>query len=104
MASVSEDITQAPPEVLATLAFIPAIPPPDGITSNFMDPYTEAPTQIIVTSVVLGLALPFFLNRVYVKLCLMKKLSWDDATLAFALVSLTQLSNEAILISVRSEA
>ena len=87
MASISQDITKAPPEVLAVLASVPAIAPPDGTIPNFVNPYTKAPTQIIVTSVMLFLVIIFCCNRAYVKLRLIKKLSWDDATLLFAMVS-----------------
>lgn len=72
------------------LASTPTIPPPNGTIPNFVDPYTEAPTQIIVTSVILGLVIVFFCNRAYVKLWLMKKLSWDDATILVAMVGAHQ--------------
>jgi hypothetical protein len=51
------------------------------------------------------LALLFFFDRIYVKLCLTKKLSWDDGTIVIATVSdyrvfhvplLTGLSLEAV--------
>jgi len=70
------------------LAFVPALPPPSDITPNFIDPYTRAPIQVAVTSIMLALAVLFFLNRVYVKLCLTKKLYWDDATIVLAMVSI----------------
>lgn len=87
MASISQDITKAPPEVLAMLATMPSIPPPNGIVPNFLNPYTRAPTQVIPTSIILGLVVVFFCNRVYVKLWLQKRLSWDDGTLFFGMVS-----------------
>ncbi|KAF2121687.1 hypothetical protein BDV96DRAFT_627957 [Lophiotrema nucula] len=86
MASISQDITKAPPEVLAMLASMPAITPPNGTIPNFVDPYSKGPTQIIVTSIILGLVVIFFCNRAYVKLWLMKKLSWDDATILIAML------------------
>ena len=70
------------------LATYPSIAPPNGITPNFVNPYTRGPEQIEVTSVILGLVIIFFINRCYVKLWLMKKVSWDDATLLVAMVSI----------------
>ena len=87
MSSVSQDLTKAPPEVLAMLATVPAIPAPNGTIPNFVDPHSRGPTQIIVTSIILGLVTVFFCNRAYVKLWLMKKVSWDDATILIAMVS-----------------
>jgi hypothetical protein len=78
----SIDLSQAPPELLDVLARTPAFPPPEGVTSNFVDPPSRARTQLDVSSAVLALVVPFILNRVYVKLVLQKRVTWDDGTVA----------------------
>ncbi|KAH8667571.1 hypothetical protein BGZ60DRAFT_409543 [Tricladium varicosporioides] len=86
MSQISELFTNAPPELLAYFAQTPAIPPPDGVQTNFTNPETRALTQVITTSIILGFVLLFFLNRVYSKVFLMRKLTWDDATLLLGLL------------------
>jgi hypothetical protein len=78
MSQISSDLTDLPPEVLQQLSHTPAIPAPQDVVSNFTDPYTTKNVQIISTSVILVLMLCFFFNRVYTKVLLMKKLTWDD--------------------------
>jgi hypothetical protein len=41
MPPVSDPVTNLSPEVLAALANTPAIPPPDNVESNFVDPYRK---------------------------------------------------------------
>ena len=61
--------------------------PPDGVTSNFENPTTRAATQIQATAPVLGVALLFWINRIYVKNWLMRQWTWDDGTLLVGVVS-----------------
>lgn len=66
---------------------VPAVPPPSpDIKPNFIDPPSTGPLQVYVTSVILAFVILFFFNRVYVKLCLMKKATWDDATIFVAML------------------
>ena len=81
MSQISTDLTNAPPEVLALLANTPAIPPPNGTTPNFVDPVNKASVQIGVTSFLLSIVILFAVNRAYVKLFRMKKVTWDDGML-----------------------
>jgi len=88
MPSIAEEIAKASPEVLALLELVPAHQPPNGTKPNFANPPSRGDLQVQITSVVFGLMMVFFLNRAYVKLWLMRKVSWDDATLCLAVVSL----------------
>ena len=78
MAQIFDALVNATPEVLKQLSQTPTITPPHGVQSNFSNPESRAPTQIITTSIILGFVLVFFFNRVYTKVFLMKKLTWDD--------------------------
>jgi len=78
MATFADSIVNLPPEVLATLTEVPALIPPRGEVSNFENPPSRERIQFAVTSTALAFAILFFLNRVYAKLMLMKKVTWDD--------------------------
>lgn len=83
MSSISYDIAHAPPEVLQHLANTPSIPPPVGVTPNFVDPVNTGNIQIIVSAVMFAFTILFFLNRVYVKVFLIRKITWDDGMLFY---------------------
>ncbi|KAF4636515.1 hypothetical protein G7Y89_g1582 [Cudoniella acicularis] len=78
MAQINPSLANASPEVLVYLSNTSAIPAPEGVTSNFANPESNASIQIKVTSVMLGVMLLFVINRLYVKLILTKKVTWDD--------------------------
>ena len=80
---------------IASLATTPIIPPPLGTVSNFEDPETRTELPVVVTSTIMGISLVFYFNRVYVKLCLMRRVTWDDATLLIAVVRML-LNNTVI--------
>jgi hypothetical protein len=63
--------------MLAKLASTPLIRPPEGVVPNFVDPESIGPVQNKVLSVMLGLTIMFFCNRVYVKIWL-AKITVDD--------------------------
>lgn len=86
MSSISTDLSKLPPEVLQQLSNMPSIPPPPGVIPNFQNPETSKNTQIISTGFILGLVVIFFFNRAYAKVFLMRKLTWDDATLLIAFI------------------
>ncbi|QSZ32014.1 hypothetical protein DSL72_001583 [Monilinia vaccinii-corymbosi] len=85
MSQITPSLTNLPPEVLALLGSTPAIPPPEGVTSNFVHPHSKGSTQITVTSAILGIMLLFFINRLYVKALLTKKVTWDDGTITLGM-------------------
>ncbi|CAG8956288.1 hypothetical protein HYFRA_00003668 [Hymenoscyphus fraxineus] len=87
MSQIDSALTNAPPELLAFLGNTPAIPPPPGIVSNFLDPENHGAAQVKATSILLAVTLVFFLSRVYVKLFLTKKVTWDDGTIVLAVLS-----------------
>lgn len=74
------DLEHASPEMLALLAKTPLIAPPEGVKPNFVDPATIGPLQNKVLSVILAFTIMFFSNRFYVKIFLIRKLTWDDGT------------------------
>lgn len=62
----------------AELNEIPALSPPLGITPDFQNPEYSSPRYLIAATVLLGLMLGFYANRLYIKLFRVRKLSWDD--------------------------
>ena len=71
---------------LAFFSAVPALTPPAGVTSNFIDPPTNTKGPLIVSTVLFILTTAFILNRVYVKLCITKKVKWDDGTILLGFV------------------
>jgi hypothetical protein len=80
MSQINPAFTNASPAELAIFANTSAIPPPNGVTPNFKNAESRGSLQIAVTSVLLGLMILFFINRIWVKLFLNKKVAWDDGT------------------------
>lgn len=70
-----EEYAKIPPSVLNTL---PALQPPAGVESNFVDPENKGYVQISVATVLFSLMVCLFANRVYTKLFIIRKVSWDD--------------------------
>ena len=56
----------------------PLIPPPPGVTSNFTNPPDHGRLEIVMTSLLLGVTTCFLLSRVYMKVYIVKKYTWDD--------------------------
>jgi hypothetical protein len=69
------------PELKAVLSQMPAMRAPDGIESNLINPVNIGYRQTIATSVLLAVMMLFVMNRVYVKIWLVRKVSWDDGML-----------------------
>ena len=69
---------EVPPDQLHMLAELPALQPPPGITSNFVDPVTNGYQLVGVGSFLLALMILFVLNRFYTKIFISKKFKWDD--------------------------
>lgn len=80
MADKIQGLSNLSGEMLALLAKVPVVTPPQGIQSNFVNPPTRTALQTWVTSIFLAIAMIFYVNRVYVKTRLMKTWSWDDGT------------------------
>ena len=67
-----------PPEQLPALASYPVITPPPGVIPNFPNPYSEANVLIAVGTVFVGLMVMFGIARLYVKVFMIRKATWDD--------------------------
>lgn len=57
---------------------LPALPPPPGISSKFIDPVTRAPAFVITCAVCITLMVICVTVRVYTKLYITKTWGWDD--------------------------
>lgn len=62
----------------AELYEIPALPPPPGVVSNFVNPETRSPLVIAITVICLALMWPIFVLRIYTKIWLTRNFGWDD--------------------------
>lgn len=62
----------------ADLVNFSALPPPDGVIPNLVDPYTAGPVIIKVGSILVALMILFVVARIYVKMCINRKMHWDD--------------------------
>ena len=65
------------------LAQIPAMQPPAGVTSNFIDPPSHNTAIIALNTVFLALMLPVVSIRLYVKAHILHTMGWDDGKLPF---------------------
>ena len=65
-----------------SLADEPSASPPPGVSVNFNTSDTRAPMAIAVTSGFMGLMFIFVSIRVYVKVRIDKKATWDDCEYA----------------------
>jgi len=66
------------PEQLEAFSSVPALSAPPGVRSSFVNPENQNQVFYIVTSILFGLMVILFLNRVYSKLFMIRKYSWDD--------------------------
>ena len=73
-------VTGLTPEELNALSDVPALSPPPGIQSNFVNPQNQTLSFLLVTSILFGMMGIFFVNRVYTKAFIIKKYTWDDRT------------------------
>lgn len=86
--------TSTPDDIDPFHANTPSLLPPQGVQPNFINPETMADVQLITTSVILAIALLFALNRLYIKVALISKVTWDDCTFTLALVIHFSTMNE----------
>ena len=75
MALSPDAFAKIPPDILDTL---PGLQPPAGVESNFVNPKDRGYIQISVSTVLFCLMVCLFANRVYTKLFIIRKASWDD--------------------------
>ena len=68
-------------------ADIPGMAPPPGVMPNYVDPYNRGYLITSVGSLLLGLMMVFVFVRVYVKVRIQKRFSWDDCALQQAIPS-----------------
>jgi hypothetical protein len=78
--SMTKYLKNPSPELRAVLAQMPAMQAPDGVESNLINPENIAYQQTTVTSILLAVMIVFVFNRIYVKVWLVRKFSWDDGT------------------------
>ncbi|MCJ1475064.1 hypothetical protein MMC13_003724 [Lambiella insularis] len=80
-------VTSLTPQELNALSNVSALSPPAGVKSNFVDPENQSLSFFIVTSILLGIMVVFFTNRVCTKMIIIRKFSWDDITIVLAFMS-----------------
>lgn len=85
MSNSTEELTLAellalPPAILDT---IPALAPPEGLQSNFVNPQSKGYILNAVATFLFGLAVLFYAVRVYSKTRIVRMTSWDDGRHAF---------------------
>ncbi len=74
--SISPDkLAALPSSVLNTL---PALQPPAGVESNFVNPDDRGYILTTVATVLVCFMVCLFANRVYTKLFIIRKAGWDD--------------------------
>ena len=72
----------------------PLSAPPKGQTSNFVDPKSEGDVLTVVCSIFLFIMISFFSLRVYAKIFIARKFTWDDCKLE---VVTKRMTKESIL-------
>ena len=82
------EISELPPSILNTL---PALQPPAGIKSNFVNPEDRGYILDTVSTILFCLMVCFFVNRVYTKLCIVRKAGWDDCKCASGQIDQTKM-------------
>ena len=75
-----DEVAKLPLSVLNTL---PALLPPVGVKSNFINPEDIGYVHVSVATVLFCLMVCFFATRVYTKLFIIRKMGWDDCECAF---------------------
>ena len=72
---MSSFLTDLTPQQLSSM---PLQPPPNGVQSNFGDAENNNTPMYVVCSLFLAIMLCFFVNRIYTKIYIVRKFSWDD--------------------------
>ncbi|KAF2677288.1 hypothetical protein K458DRAFT_492010 [Lentithecium fluviatile CBS 122367] len=58
----------------------PLVPPPQGTTSNFIDPVSRTPMAMAVSAVMLALSFSSIVGRFYARKFVLNTVGWDDWT------------------------
>ncbi|KAG4033762.1 hypothetical protein MFRU_004g02650 [Monilinia fructicola] len=77
-------ISGLPPEVLSKL---PAVAPPPGVTSNFVNPVSRGWVLTLVSSILAGMMIICYAIRVYTRFAIVRRLTWCDFTLLMGFLS-----------------
>lgn len=64
------------------LARTPLIPPPPGVTPNFVNPESRADSFVIGTAICTSFLLPIVLMRLYLRLWINRSFAVDDGQLS----------------------
>ena len=70
-----QQLANIPPEVLRTF---PALPPPLGVQSNFVNPEDRSHALRAVASFLLCFMTFFYVFRVYTNAFIIRRAAWDD--------------------------
>ena len=71
------------------LDILTPIPPPPGVQSNLKNPEDDGFVVIIVGSILVGIMMVFLIVRLYAKILVVRRASWDDCELLTRLQSYT---------------
>ncbi len=96
MEAILDNLT---PEEIELFGNTPVLPPPPGVKSNFVDPPSQGPIAIWTTSILIAVALFFYLNRMYIKARLMKSWTWDDCKLEISNLSRRTKTNKSVTLT-----
>ena len=72
---MSSILTELTPEQLSST---PVESPPDGVQPNYGDAENNNTPMYVVCSVFLAIMLCFYVNRIYTKIYIVQRYSWDD--------------------------
>ena len=66
---------------------LPALEPPPGVKSNLVNPENKGPILTSICIILMSLVLILYANRIYVKTCIIRRMTWDDR--AYSLLRLS---------------
>ena len=66
-------------------AHVPVVPPPPGVTSNFVNPESRAKYYVAIIATCLPLMLPIVVMRLYLRLWNSRSFAVDDGQLPHAI-------------------
>jgi hypothetical protein len=63
---------------LSAVQNFPAATPPPGVIPNFKNPESRGSVFVVSSAFLVGFMVFFFAVRAYAKICIIKRLHWDD--------------------------